>query len=84
MIGILNYAFFPLPYLTDDLDQMSHVRSVLTGDDDTSDPSTTCQTSIPVQIVCLGIGIVNESRESQFQLVLLDMLREALEVSSFH
>ncbi|KAJ9123003.1 hypothetical protein QFC24_004042 [Naganishia onofrii] len=61
-------------------DQMSQVRSVLTGDDDTSDPSTTCQTSMPVQIVCLGIGIVNESRESQFQLVLLDMLREALEI----
>lgn len=67
----------------DDLDQISAVQSKLIGEDDTADLPTSVQVPLSIRIVCLGIGIVNESRESQFQFVLLDLLKEALGVSSF-
>lgn len=60
----------PLP------DQLAAIKSILRDPHDNreTEPRFT-------RIICLGIGITSESRESQFQFVLLDMLKEAFEVS---
>lgn len=57
-------------------DQLAAIRSILRdpNDERETEPRFT-------RISCLGIGITSESRESQFQFVLLDLLKEAFEVS---
>lgn len=63
-------------------DQLAAVKKIL-RDPHYHDESASTSTSQPrfTQIICLGIGITSESRESQFQFILLDMLKEAFEVS---
>lgn len=62
------------------VDQIRALQRIFNGDlDATASPPPSAVR--PMRIVCLGIGIVHESRESQFQFLLLDMLREALSVS---
>jgi hypothetical protein len=63
-------------------DQLAAVKSVLRNPDVKTASSVTTEPRFS-RIICLGIGITNESRESQFQFVLLDMLQEAFEVSQF-
>lgn len=65
------------------LDQIAAVQSLFSGkhDDTASTPSDS--PPHPARIVCLGIGIVHESRESQFQFLLLDMIKQALQVYKY-
>lgn len=64
------------------VDQIISVRRIFQGDLDGA--ASSARSSRPMRIVCLGIGIVHESRESQFQFLLLDMLKEDLQVSIYH
>lgn len=61
------------------VDQITSVRRIFQGEVDGA--ASSARSSRPMRIVCLGIGIVHESRESQFQFLLLDMLKEDLQVS---